>query len=212
MTTIQWIHPVSNALDAEADTTSPAPSRPVPATDAAGAILPAPTAFPCDIGAEIAILGVRAGRDEQQIDQTSEQIANELQDKAEQGEVAEMHREASDIMGSAVVTACMQIGQGMTQIAGAGAPQSQQIGYQGGASLWGAGATLSAAVGQAQQQLDQAQVTAYKAVADSSAQTSSAAAQGQTNAQSVINNAIQFYQEYAQTQAQAELTAAGQKA
>jgi len=55
-------------------------------------------------------------------------------------------------------------------------------------------------------------VTSYKAVADRAGQTSSEASQGQTDARSVISNAIQFYQQYEQTKAQVALVAAGQKA
>ena len=78
--------------------------------------------------------------------------------------------------------------------------------------MGGAGATFSTAVGQSQQQLDQAQVTACKAVADSEGNTVTSAMQAENSAQSIIQNAIQFYQQYMQTKSQTDLVAAGQKA
>lgn len=216
MMSIQWKNPEitdpTSAILAAPGTVLP--EKPVAGRgiDGTGAILPAPSAEPCDIGAELAILGIRAGRDEQQINQDAEQTANEVEIDAERAEVSEMHQEASDIMSSAALTCCLQVEQGLTQIAGAGAPQSQQIGYQGTATLFGAGATLSTASGQAQQQMDQAMITASKAVADSAGQTATSARQAETDAQSVIQNAIQFYQQYQQSKAQLDLVAAGQKA
>jgi hypothetical protein len=185
--------------------------------DACGALLPAPsivTGGSGDIGAEIALLSVRAGQDEQQISASAENTENNIQDAAEQSEVSEMHNEASDIMNNAFGAAAMQMAQGAMQIAGgcaAGSP-NVQADFTGGASLAGAGATFFNAQGQAQTQLDQAIVTGDKAVADRAGQASSEASQAKSDARSVISNAIQFCQEYERTSAQIGLTAAGQKA
>jgi hypothetical protein len=208
-----------------------------PAGDASGALLPEPNIIGgLDIGAEIALLSIRAGRDEQMIQQKTEQIQNNIQDIAEQNEVSEMHKEASDIMSDAVAAGAMQICQGAMQfgaagatasaasdVGGAGGPspavdasklaaQSQQNAFTAMGTLYGAGATLFTAEGQSQRELDEALVTSYKAVADRAGQVSQEASQGQMDARSVISNAVQFYQQYVQTKSQVDLLAAGQKA
>jgi hypothetical protein len=189
--------------------------------DDCGALLPAPLPFAGgDIAAEIALLNIRAGRDEDQIDTATEETQNKLQDVAEQSEINELHQEASDIRDYAIAAGLLQIGQGATQIAGGaatsgmpqGPAQSAQAQWQGGATLLGAGASFVTANGQAAQQLDQALVTSYKAVADRAQQTSTEATEGKQDARSVIANAIQFYQQYEATQSQTDLIAAGQRA
>jgi len=212
------IHGIQNQGPIDATDSSPSDPASEGVTgglDSSGSLLPAPAIVAGgagDIGAEIALLGVRAGRDEQQINQVSEETQDKVQDAAEQNEVREMHVEAGDIMSNAVAAGCMQICQGVTQMAGAGAPQSEQGAFTGQASIYGAGATLFTAQGQAQQQLDQALVTSYKAIADRAGQTATEASQGRQDAQSIVSNAIQFYQQYEQSKAQLDLVAAGQKA
>jgi hypothetical protein len=208
--------------------------------DACGALLPEPTIIGgLDIGAEIAVLSVRAGRDEEQIQTKSEQAENKIQDGAEASEVKEMRTEASEIMSSAIASGAMQVAQGFCQM-GAGAvtadsaaqglesgsssqgsyastPQAMQAqgasqGLTGMATLYGAGSTLFTAEGQPQRELDEALVTSYKAVADRAGQMAQEASQGQTDARSVISNAVQFYQQYVQTKGQVDLVAAGQRA
>lgn len=212
------IHGIQN--QGPIDATDSSPSDPAIGNvsgglDTSGALLPAPAIVAGgagDIGAEIALLGVRAGRDEQQIDTAAEETQDKVQDVAEQNEVREMHVEAGDIMSNALAAGCMQICQGATQMAGAGSSPSEQGAFTGQASLYGAGATLFTAQGQAQQQLDQALVTSYKAIADRAGQSSTEASQGQQDARSIISNAIQFYQQYEQSKVQLDLVAAGQKA
>jgi hypothetical protein len=230
------LHPV-DGVSSQASTRSSVAG----AGDASGALLPEPTIIGgLDIGAEIALLGVRAGRDEQMIQQKTEQVQNNIQDSAEQGEVKEMHKEASDIMSDAVAAGMMQMCQGAMQLAGAGVAasaatnigaagsggtpasasdltanlnaQSQQQALGGMSTLYGAGATLFTAMGQSDRELDEAQVTAFKAVADRAGQMSQEASQGQTDARSIISNAVQFYQQYVQTKSEVNLLAAGQKA
>jgi len=184
------------------------------ALDSSGSLLPPPSLAACtgDIGAEIAMLGVRVGNDTQHIETVAEQTEDKVQDSAEAAEVKDMHQEASDIMSSAVAAGAMQICQGATQMAGAGAPAGEQGAYTGTATMFGAASTLLTAGGQATQQIDQAQVTSDKAVADRAGQLSSEASQGQQDAKSIISNAIQFFQQYEQAKAQIDLCAAGQKA
>jgi hypothetical protein len=208
--------------------------------DACGALLPQPDVIGgLDIGAEIALLSIRAGRDEEMIQQTTEEAQDNIQDVAEQNEVNEMHTEASDIMSLAIASGVMSMAQGACQI-GAGAvtadsaanaassgasgqsnyantpaalqAQGASQGLTGMATLYGAGAAFMTAEGQSQRELDEALVTSYKAVADRAGQMSQEASQGQTDARSVISNAVQFYLQYEQTQAQIDLVAAGQKA
>ncbi len=197
--------------DGAADPTSATGS-----VDACGALLPPPsvvTGGAGDIGAEIALLGLRAGQDEQRINVTAENAENDIQDAAEQNEVNEMHTEADDIMSNAVAAGMMQICQGGLQAAAGGASTSgAQAGLTGEATMAGAAATLFTAQGQAETQNDQAIVTADKAVADRAGQSSTEASQAQSDARSVISNAIQVYQEYQRTTAQIDLTAAGQRA
>jgi hypothetical protein len=203
-----------------ADPEAPSPSDPSPTSgvDDCGALLPAPMPLAeGDLAAEIALLNIRAGRDEAQINTVAEETQNELQDAAEQNEVNEMHEEAGDIMSNAVAAGILQVAQGTTQVVGGGvtsgmsgpAAQGAQMEFQGGSTLFGAGAALFTANGQASQQLDQALVTSYKAVADRAQQTST---EGQQDARSVIANAIQFYQQYEAAQSQTNLIAAGQRA
>jgi|HubBroStandDraft_2_1064218.scaffolds.fasta_scaffold113916_2 hypothetical protein len=206
-----------------ADPEAPSPSDPSPTSgvDDCGALLPAPMPLAeGDLAAEIALLNIRAGRDEAQINTVAEETQNELQDAAEQNEVNEMHQEAGDIMSNAVAAGILQVAQGTTQVVGGGvtsgmsgpAAQGAQMEFQGGSTLFGAGAALFTANGQASQQLDQALVTSYKAVADRAQQTSTEATEGQQDARSVIANAIQFYQQYEAAQSQTNLIAAGQRA
>jgi hypothetical protein len=91
------------------------------------------------------------------------------------------------------------------------AAQSESTALGGMATLFGAGASLFTAEGQSQRELDEALVTSYKAVADRAGQLSQEASQGQTDARSVISNAIQFYQQYVETKSAIDLLAAGQK-
>jgi hypothetical protein len=206
-----------------ADPEAPSPSDPSPTSgvDDCGALLPAPMPLAeGDLAAEIALLNIRAGRDEAQINTVAEETQNELQDAAEQNEVNEMHEEAGDIMSNAVAAGILQVAQGTTQVVGGGvtsgmsgpAAQGAQMEFQGGSTLFGAGAALFTANGQASQQLDQALVTSYKAVADRAQQTSTEATEGQQDARSVVANAIQFYQQYEAAQSQTNLIAAGQRA
>jgi hypothetical protein len=187
-------------------------SPPSSTGDTCGALLPEPSLIGGDIGAEVALLSIRAGRDQQKIQESTEEAQNNIQDLAEQNEVKEMHTEASDIMSSAWAAGVMQVGQGVAQISGAGQAPSEQGAYTGTAGLYGAGATLFTAQGQSQRELDEALVTSFKAVADRAGQMSTEASQGKTDAEGVITNAIQFYQQYEQTKAQVDLVAAGQKA
>jgi hypothetical protein len=183
--------------------------------DSSGALLPPPALISGgadDIGAAIAMLSIRTGNDENKIETSAEETQNKLQNEAEENEVNEMHQEASDIMSNAVAAGCMQICQGMAQIGSAGVPQSEQGAFTGTASIYGAGAAFFTAQGQAQTQLDQALVTSYTAIATRAGQTATEANQGQQTAQSLVNNAIQFYQQYEQSKAQLDLVAAGQKA
>jgi hypothetical protein len=205
-----------------------------PNVDECGALLPAPDIVGgLDVGAEIALLAIRAGRDQEAIQQKTEQTENAIQDGAEQHEVQAMHQEASDIMSDAIASGVMQIGQGAMQWGGAAslasgpatnatsslediaAAKEAQVG-QGSFAAMGtlsqAGATLFAALGQSQRELDEAQVTSYKAMADRAGQLSSEASQGQADARSILSNAVSFYQEYVQTKAQVDLTLAGPKA
>ena len=206
-----------------ADPEAPSPSDPSPTSgvDDCGALLPAPMPLAeGDLAAEIALLNIRAGRDEAQINTVAEETQNELQDAAEQNEVNEMHEEAGDIMSNAVAAGILQVAQGTTQVVGGGvtsgmsgpAAQGAQMEFQGGSTLFGAGAAVFTANGQASQQLDQALVTSYKAVADRAQQTSTEATEGQQEARSVVANAIQFYQQYEAAQSQTNLIAAGQRA
>jgi hypothetical protein len=198
---------------------SPDPTSATGAVDPCGALLPPPSVISGgagDIGAEIALLSLRAGQDEQRINATAEDAENDIQDAAEQNEVNEMRTEASDILSNAIAAGIMQICQGgMQAAAGAalasGAPGAQG-GLTGGATIAGAAATMFSAQGQAQTQIDQAIVTADKAAADRAGQMSTEASQAQGDARSVISNAIQFYQEYQRTTAQIALAAAGQRA
>jgi hypothetical protein len=217
MTMNNAIQALLSQVDSPAVEPGASPNGPWKATasEPLGTLLPEPSMIVAgDIGAEVALLGIKAGRDEQQIDQTTEQDQDQVEDTAEQAEVNEMRTEASDIMSNALAASCMQIGQGEAQIAGAasGASQSELGAYTGTASMYGAGSTFFTARGQSLQQLDQAQVTAFKAVADRAQQTATEATQGETDARSVISNAIQFCQEYEQTKSQIDLAAAGQKA
>jgi hypothetical protein len=183
--------------------------------DSSDALLPSPALISGgadDIGAAIAMLGVRTGNDENKIETSAEETQNKLQDDAEESAVSEMRQEASDIMSNAMAAGCMQICQGMAQIGSAGVPQSEQGTFTGTASIYGAGATFFTAQGQAQTQLDQALVTSYNAIAARAGQGATEANQGQQSAQSLVSNAIQFYQQYEQSKAQLDLVAAGQKA
>jgi hypothetical protein len=220
--TIEHIAPSTSPspLDAGSPTDS-AGTPPAAGVDSCGALLPAPLPLmDGDIGAEIALLNIRAGRDADRINTVTEQTEDELQDVAEQNEVNEMHQEASDIMSDAVAAGLMQVAQGGMQTMGgvatsdlpAAEGQSAQMRWQGGATLYGAGATLFTAKGQADQQTGQALVTSYKAIADRAQQLSTEATQGEQAAQSVIANAIQFFQQYVETKGQIDLVAAGQRA
>jgi hypothetical protein len=183
--------------------------------DSCGALLPAPsivTGGAGGIGAEIALLSIRAGQDEMQINTAAENAENNIEDAADESEVIEMHNEASDIMNNAYGAAAMQIVQGAMQITGGCVSSNLQPYFTGGATLSGAGSTIFNAQGQAATQIDQSIVLADKAVADRAGQISTEASQGQSDARSVISNAIQFCQEYEQTKSQIDLAAAGQKA
>jgi hypothetical protein len=139
-------------------------------------------------------------------------------------------------MSNAIAAGVMQMGQGAMQIGSAAAlgsapsgganangissdalgasklaAQSESTALGGMATLFGAGASLFTAEGQSQRELDEALVTSYKAVADRAGQLSQEASQGQTDARSVISNAIQFYQQYVETKSAIDLLAAGQK-
>jgi hypothetical protein len=202
-----------------------------PTGDSCGALLPEPSLVGgLDIGAEIALLSIRAGRDEEIIQQKSEEAENRIQDVAEQNEVQEMHTEATDIMSSAVLSGVMQIAQGACQIAagsvtvgsaasgnapnttGASSAQGSSQSLVGMGTLLGAGASFATAQGQSQRELDEALIASYKAVSDRAGQLSQEASQGQTDARSVIANAVQFYQQYVETEGQIDGIAAGQKA
>jgi hypothetical protein len=213
--------PTSPSVDDPGPLSESNPSTTASGVDECGALLPDPMPLMTgDIGAEIALLNVQAGRDEEQIQTQTEQTEDEVQDAAEQNEVNAMHQEANDIMSNAVAAGCFQIAQGATQIVGgaatSGMPQAQmqsaQMEWQGGSTLLGAGASLFTARGQASQQLDQALVTSYKAIADRAQQTATEATQGQQDARSIISNAIQFFQQYEQAKGQMDLIAAGQRA
>jgi len=183
--------------------------------DPCGALLPAPSVVVGglgDIGAEIALLSLRAGHDEEQINTTAEHEEENIQDVAEENEVNEMQTEARDVTASAYAAGAMQICQGALQISGSVAPQSTQGAFTGGATLCGAGATIFTAQGQATGLVDQSVVTSYKAVADRAGQVATEASQAQGDARSVISNALEFYREYQSTAAQIDLIAAGQKA
>jgi hypothetical protein len=219
--TIQGITPTMSPAIADPEAPSPSEPSPISGVDDCGALLPAPMPLAeGDLAAEIALLNIRAGRDEAQINTVAEETQNELQDAAEQNEVNEMHQEAGDIMSNAVAAGILQVAQGTTQVVGGGvtsgmsgpAAQGAQMEFQGGSTLFGAGAALFTANGQASQQLDQALVTSYKAVADRAQQTSTEATEGRQDARSVIANAIQFYQQYEAAQSQTNLIAAGQRA
>jgi len=218
---IQGIGQSSNVAVSVTDS----PSGPDPSAgsgvDPCGALLPAPVLLvEGDLAAEIALLSIRAGRDEEHINTVAEETQNAIQDSAEASEVNEMRREASDIMTDALFAGCMQVAQGGLQIAGGAETsglsgsfaQSVQVQYQGGASLCAAGGSLFTAQGQADQQLDQALTTSYKAIADRAQQLSTEASQGRQDAKSIIANAIQFYQQYEEAKSQMNLTAAGQRA
>jgi hypothetical protein len=219
--TIQGITPSMSPSIADPEAPSPSDPSPTSGVDDCGALLPAPMPLAeGDLAAEIALLNIRAGRDEAQINTVAEETQNELQEAAEQNEVNEMHEEAGDIMSNAVAAGILQVAQGTTQVVGGGvtsgmsgpAAQGAQMEFQGGSTLFGAGAALFTANGQASQQLDQALVTSYKAVADRAQQTSTEATEGRQDARSVIANAIQFYQQYEAAQSQTNLIAAGQRA
>ncbi len=160
-----------------------------------------------DIGAAVALLSLRAGRDEQQINQDAEQTQNAVQDAAERAEVKEMVHEASDIQANGLGASLMQVAQGAALVGGASGAPSDQAAAQGASSLCGAGAAYFTANSQAQQQLDQARITAEKAVADSAGNQAGEARQGESDAQSVIKNAIQFYQSMQEAKAQTEQAA-----
>ncbi len=189
--------------------------EPAGSVDPCGALLPAPsvlTGATGDIGAEIALLSLRAGQDEEQINSTAERAEDAAQDAAEQSEVGEMRTEANDIMNNAYAAGAMQICQGALQITGACAPEATRGDFSGGATLCAAGSAIFNASGQAAGQLDQSIVTSYKAVADRAGQMAAEASQAVSDARSVITNALEFYREYQQTASQVDLLAAGQKA
>jgi hypothetical protein len=219
MTTMTMtVNPISDQGSIEGlneDTSSVGPTSVTGNVDPCGAFLPAPSVViggTGDVGAEIALLSLRTGQDEQRINTTAENVENSIQDAAEENEVSEMRTEASDIMSNAYAAGAMQIGQGTMQIAGGCAPSSTQADFTGAATLCAAGVTIFNAQGQAQTQVDQSIVTSDKALADRAGQMSTEASQGQADARSVISNALQFYREYQATAAQIDLVAAGQRA
>lgn len=183
--------------------------------DPCGTLLPAPSVVAAgngDIGAEIAMLSLRAGQDEDFINTAAENTENNIQDAAEANEVSEMHTEASDIMNNAYAAGAMQMVQGAMQITGGSVGTDAQPAFTGAATLAGAGATIWSAQGQAVTLSDQAIVTADKADADRAGQLSGEASQGQNDARSIISNALAFYREYQTTAGQTDLVAAGQRA
>jgi hypothetical protein len=213
--TLQSIQNQGTIQGADSSQDSPARGALTGGLDSSGALLPSPAPISGgadDIGAAIAMLSIRTGNDENEIETSAEETQNKLQDDAEESEVKEMHQEAADIMSNAMAAGCMQICQGAAQIGSAGVPQSEQGAFTGTASIYGAGATFFTAEGQAQTQLDQALVTSYTAIAARAGQSATEANQGQQSAASLVNNAIQFCQQYEQSKAQLDLVAAGQKA
>jgi hypothetical protein len=194
---------------------SPNPASMTGNVDPCGALLPAPsvvTAGTGDIGAEIALLSLRAGQDEESINTAAENAENNIQDAAEANEVSEMHTEASDVTNNAYAAGTMQMVQGAMQITGGCVSADAQPAFTGAATLAGAGATIFNAQGQAETLNDQAIVTADKADADRAGQMSGEASQGQSDARSIISNALAFYREYQTTAAETDLVAAGQRA